>query len=175
VIRVGPARLADGAVALREIAPDDAADLYRWRMQPRVQPLFHSSREVPWEEHAAFVARYFEPGNDDAWFVIEVNGQPAGAVALYRSGPGDNSWEAGRIVFAPERRGLGAFRLARRAIALLMAHARAAGHGRMRCEVLEENRVMRAIVDSLGFVEIGSGERHGRRYRELAAALQETA
>jgi len=174
VIRGGPRRLADGEVALREIAPADAGDLYRWRTQPRVQPLFHSSRDVPWEEHAAFVARYFAPDNDDAWFVIEVAGRPAGAVALYRSGAaGDmGAWEAGRIVFAPEHRGLAAFRLARRAIALLMEHARAAGHGEMRCEVLAENRVMRAIVDSLGFVAIGSGERHGRRYHELAAPLR---
>jgi RimJ/RimL family protein N-acetyltransferase len=169
MIRRGPRTHSDGLVALREITPADAADLYRWRMEPRVQPLFHSSRPVPYEEHEAFVARYFEPGNEDAWFAIEVRGRPAGALALYRSGDG---WEAGRIVLSPEHRGLAAFRYAKRAIALLMEHAREAGHHRMRCEVLEENRVMRAIVDSLGFVEIGSGERNGRRYHELAAPLE---
>jgi RimJ/RimL family protein N-acetyltransferase len=170
VIQHGPRRLDDGLMALREISLEDTRDLFLWRQQERLQTLFHSTGAASYEQHEAFVARYFEPGNPDCWFVIEVEGRPAGAVALYRSGPGD-SWEAGRIVLAPELRGFKGFRHAKRAIALLMEFARAAGHAHLRCEVLEDNRVMRGIVTSLGFRETGAGERHGRPYRELTAPL----
>lgn len=171
MIRQGPTRLADGPVALREITPDDTADLFGWRGQEHVRPLFHTAGAASYEQHEAFVRRYFEPGNDDCWFVIEVEGRPSGAVALYRPAPGSPEWEAGRIVLGPEFRGYKGFRFARRAIALLMEFARQAGHGEMRCEVLEDNRVMRGIVTSLGFAETGAGERHGRRYREMVAPL----
>jgi RimJ/RimL family protein N-acetyltransferase len=172
VIRRGPRRLDDGLVGLREIEPADAGDLFRWRSQARVRQLFHSGRAPSLPEHQQFVDAYFASDNEDAWFVIEVGGRPAGGVALYRSGP-LHEWEAGRIVLDASLRGLAGFRYARRAIALLMEFARAVGHRHMRCEVLADNRVMLGIVRSLGFGENAQGESGGRRFVELVVLLDE--
>lgn len=174
MIRRGPRRLGDDRLSLREIVPGDVDDLFRWRSQPRVQPLFHSTAAVSRQEHGRFVARYFEPDNDDAWFVIEVDREAAGAVALYRTGSA-GEWEAGRIVLDARFRGHGGFSRARRAIALLQDFARAAGHVSMRCEVLADNRVMLGIVRSLGFVDQVRDVRNGRPFIELVAPLGEGA
>jgi RimJ/RimL family protein N-acetyltransferase len=116
-----------------------------------------------------FFRRYFEDGNEDAWFVVEDQGKPMGALALYRLSPG--RWEAGRLAFDFAYRGLKGFRIAQRAVRLLQDYARAIGHGQMRCEVLEYNKTMLRIVESVGFVPVHSGERDGKRFFELVAPL----
>jgi len=170
VIQKGPRRLEDGVVTLREITPEDAGNLFHWRRQERLQPIFHTSGAASYEQHEAFIASYFEPANEDCWFVFEVEERPAGTFAIYRPAPGAD-WETGRMVLAPELRGFKGFRYARQAGALLMEFARAAGHPYMRCEVLETNRVMQGIVTSLGFREKSRGERNGKAYLELVATL----
>lgn len=170
MIRSGPRRLAGERVTLREVEPDDGESLFVWRTQPRLTPLFHSAGPGGREEHLQFVEAYFAPENDDAWFVIEHGGVPVGALALYHPGP-RGAREAGRLVMAPGVRGLLAFRLAREAIELLMKFALVRGERRMRCEVMEENRVMRAILSSLGFSVAAVGERAGRPFVEMVAEL----
>jgi len=171
LIRRGPTRLGDERLALREIRTADADALFRWRTQPRVRALFHTSGPSSREQHSAFVERYFGSANDDAWFVIEADGRAVGSLAFYRRTPPEAGWEAGRIVLDPSMRGLRALHVARQAIFLLMEYARAAGHDSMSCEVLASNRVMLSIVRWLGFREVGRGWREGREYLALTAAL----
>ncbi len=172
MIRSGPKVLSDGRVTLREITDGDAENLFLWRSDRSVRGRFHSEGPRDFAGHSAFVAKYFSAENDDCWFVICSDGVDAGAVALYRSGEGAaRSWEAGRIVLSPAFRGLHGFNLARRAILLLQEFARQIGHVAMRCEVLESNRVMLAIVRSVGFEAVGGGRRGGRGFLELEATL----
>lgn len=171
LIRRGPTRLGDEHLALREIRPADADDLFRWRTQPRVRELFHTSGPSSRELHATFVEQYFSSANEDAWFVIEAEGRAVGSLAFYRRLPPGAGWEAGRIVLDPSVRGLRALRWARQAIALLMVYARASGHASMACEVLAGNRVMLSIVRSVGFRETRRGGNEGREYVVLTADL----
>jgi RimJ/RimL family protein N-acetyltransferase len=173
LIHSGPSEIADGEIRLREITPEDAADLYRWRMEPATRAQFRGAGEVPFAAHQAYLARYFDPVNSDRWFVIEAAGEPVGAVALYDLSPegaeadgGEAEW--GRFVLDPGRRGRG---WGRRSLELLIAHARALGIRRLRCEVLAGNAVAAGLYLRLGFVETGSYETDGRRFLQLAMLL----
>jgi RimJ/RimL family protein N-acetyltransferase len=168
VIHQGPRAVADGEVRLREIAPEDAEALYRWRMEPATRGQFRGTAEVPYAAHQAYLARYFHPGNSDRWFVIEAGGEPVGAIALYDLAADGAEAEWGRFVLAPEHRGQG---WGRRSLELLIAHARALGIRRLRCEVLAGNAVAAGLYRRLGFVETGSYEQEGRRFLQLAMAL----
>jgi RimJ/RimL family protein N-acetyltransferase len=170
VIQHGPRTIADSEIRLREVAPEDAAALYRWRMEPATRGQFRGAAEVPYASHQAYLGRYFEPGNSDRWFVIEAAGEPVGAIALYDLAPGGGEAEWGRFVIAPEHRGRG---WGRRSLELLIAHARALGVRRLRCEVLAGNTVAAGLYRRLGFVETGSYEQEGRRFVQLAARLNE--
>jgi diamine N-acetyltransferase len=169
LIRDGSREAGDGLVRLREITPADADELFRWRMDPAARAMFRGTEPVPYGVHLAFLDRYFEPGNDDRWFVIEAAGRPVGAVALYEFAPDGSEAEWGRFVIAPEHRGRG---WGRRALVLLLAQARAAGLRRLRCEVLAGNPAER-LYRSLGFVDAGppSVAADGRRFLQLAVDL----
>jgi RimJ/RimL family protein N-acetyltransferase len=182
VIHHGPREIADGIadrivddIRLREVTPEDAEALYRWRMEPATRGQFRGAAEVPYASHQAYLRRYFDPANSDRWFVIEAAGEPVGAIALYDLAPGGGEADGGeaewgRFVIAPERRGRG---WGRRSLELLIAHARDLGVSRLRCEVLAGNTVAAGLYRRLGFVETGSYEQEGRRFVQLAARLNE--
>lgn len=162
-------------VRLREVTPADAADLYRWRMDPETRMQFRDTREVPYEAHLAFVRRYFEPANTDRantdrWLIIEAAEEPVGAIALYDLSPDGAEAEWGRFVIAPEHRGKG---WGRRSLELLIDHARAIGVRRLRCEVLAGNAVAEDLYRRLGFTETGSYQDGGRTFRRLSLTLKE--
>ena len=169
MIRHGSAEASDGTVRLREVTRADAQDLYRWRMDERSRPMFRSVDPVPFEAHRAFVERYFAEGNTDHWFVIEAAGVPVGTITLYHLSADGREAEWGRLVVDPDRRGRG---YARRALALLIAHARAAGVRRLRCEVLESNAVAASLYTETGFRRTGVEEADGRRFVQLELALE---
>jgi RimJ/RimL family protein N-acetyltransferase len=168
VIRQGPAEASDGTVRLREVTRADADDLYRWRMDERSRPMFRSVDPVPIETHRAFVERYFAEGNTDHWFVIEAGGVAVGTITLYHLSGDGREAEWGRLVVDPDRRGQG---YGRRALALLIAHARAAGVRTLRCEVLESNAVAASLYTEAGFRHTGIDEAGGRRFVQLERAL----
>lgn len=170
MIGSGPREATDGVVRLREVAPGDAADLYRWRMDPASRPMFRGTGVVPFETHRAFLDRYFQPDNRDRWFVIEAGGEAVGAIALYDFSADGSEAEWGRFVIAPEHRGRG---WGRRSLALLMDYSRGIGVRRLCCEVLAGNAAADGLYRRLGFVETGSHEHDGRRFLELAASLTE--
>lgn len=172
MISHGPREAGDGVVRLREVAPADAAELYRWRMEPGTRGRFRGTDVVPYETHVAFLDRYFHPGNRDRWFVIEAEGRAVGAIALYDFSPDGAAAEWGRFVVSPEHRGRG---WGRRALTLLMDYARAIGVRDLRCEVLAGNAAAEGLYRRLGFVETGSYEHGGRRFLELATVLPEGA
>ena len=167
----GPREIAGGGLRLREVVPEDAAILYRWRMGPDSRLQFRFTGEVSFPEHQAYVQRYFQPGNDDRWFIIEqgeADGEPVGAIALYEFSPDGTAAEWGRFVIDPghRRRGLG-----RRGLELLIAHAREIGVRDLRCEVLAGNTAAEGLYHRLGFAETGSYEHGGRIFRQLALRL----
>jgi len=145
----GPLAFGDGEVRLREVTRADADQLYRWRMDDSARPMFRNAAVVPYAEHLAFVERYFDPGNRDRWFVIEAGGRDVGAIALYDIAADGTEAEWGRFVIAPGHRGAG---IGRRALRLLVEHARTLGLRRLRCEVARGNTA-EALYRSLGFAE----------------------
>ena len=169
MIREGAAEASDGAVRLREVRRADAEDLYRWRMDDRSRPMFRSVERVPFETHLAFLERYFADGNRDHWFVIEAGGVPVGTITLYHLSADGREAEWGRLVVDPDRRGQG---YGRRALALLIAHARAAGVRKLRCEVLDSNGVAASLYTEAGFRRTGVEEAGGRRFVQLELALE---
>jgi len=168
VISSGPREIGDGTVRLREVTAADSEDLYRWRMDDASRPMFRSPGKVSTEEHRAFLSRYFEPGNTDRWFVIVAESEPVGAIALYGLSDDGNEAEWGRLVVAPERRGRG---YGRRALELLIEHARRMGIRRLRCEVLEGNAAAESIYRDAGFVETGRSAIGDRIFRSLSRRL----
>jgi RimJ/RimL family protein N-acetyltransferase len=169
MIRGGAPELSDGAVRLREVTRGDAEDLYRWRMDERSRPMFRSVATVPFDAHRAFMDRYFTGGNTDHWFVIEAAGAPVGTITLYNLSADGHEAEWGRLVVDPDRRGHG---YGQRALALLIAHARALGVRRLRCEVLESNAVAASLYTGAGFRTTGVDEAAGRRFVQLALDLR---
>ena len=172
MIREGSAEAGDGSLRLREVTRADAEDLYRWRMDERSRPMFRSVEVVPFEVHRAFVERYFTDGNTDHWFVIEAAGVPVGTITLYHLSADGREAEWGRLVVDPQQRGQG---YGRRALGLLIAHARAAGVRKLRCEVLEGNDVAANLYTEAGFRRTGVEEAGGRRFVQLELALEPSA
>ncbi len=170
MIRTGPREAVDGEVRLREVTPEDSAGLYRWRMEPGARAMFRGSGVVPYETHRAFLERYFLPDNHDRWFIIEVCGEPVGAIALYDFFAGGTAAEWGRFVVAPEHRGRG---WGRKGLELLIDHAREIGVRDLRCEVLAGNAPAEGLYRRLGFAETGSYIHEGRRFLQLSARLTE--
>jgi RimJ/RimL family protein N-acetyltransferase len=171
LITSGPRACGDGEVRLREVTLADAADLYRWRMEPATRGQFRGTGEVPFAAHEAFLARYFAPENTDRWFVIEAEGTAVGAIALYDLAADGRAAEWGRFVIAPEQRGRG---WGRRSLALLIDHARALGVRDLHCEVLAGNAVAAGLYARLGFRATGSYEHEGRSFTCLALRLDPT-
>jgi len=171
LIESGPRSFGDGEVRLREVTLADAADLYRWRMEPETRRQFRGTEEVPFAAHEAYLARYFAPDNNDRWFIVEAGGEAVGAIALYDLSADGRTAEWGRFVISPEHRGRG---LGRRSLALLIGHARGLGVRDLRCEVLAGNAVAAGLYERLGFVPTSSYEHAGRSFTCLALRLDPT-
>ncbi|HEY7862825.1 MAG TPA: GNAT family N-acetyltransferase [Thermoanaerobaculia bacterium] len=170
MISHGPREAGDASFRLREVVPEDTEMLYRWRMDPASRFAFRSAEEVSLATHQGFVARYFSPENTDRWFVIEAEGDPVGAIALYAISGDGREAEWGRLVIAPERRRRGH---AGRALALLIEHARGLGVATLRCEVLEGNAAAQAAYARAGFREESRETVSGRVFRRLVFPMGE--
>lgn len=168
MIRSGPVEIAREPMRLREITRGDTDDLYRWRMGPDARAAFVHSDPVPFEVHEAFLASYFSAGNDDRWFVVEVEGEAVGTLALYAFSDDGRTAEWGRFVIDPEHRGHG---WGAAALDLLLGHAVDLGVERLRCNVLAGNAVAERTYERFGFREVDRFEHEGRQFRKLVADL----
>jgi RimJ/RimL family protein N-acetyltransferase len=168
MIRSGPAEIVRGRVRLREITLDDVADLYRWRMNPDAREMFVDSAPLPFPAHEAFIAAYFSDQNEDRWFIIEVDRNAVGTLALYGFSEDGQSAEWGRFIVDPShrRRGWGTA-----ALGLLIEHACDLGVRRLRCIVLAGNTAAARTYERFGFREVGLHERGGRQFLELVSDL----
>ena len=168
MIRSGPTEIGDGLVRLREVTPADAERLHAWRMEPETRQMFRNTEPVPLETHLRFVDAYFRPDNDDRWFIIEAEGRPVGALALYAiEDTGRAEW--GRLLIDHSVRGRG---YARRATRLMLAYARAAGLSEVHCEILDENHPSLRVNRAEGFVDVGERLIDGRRFIVLSHSLK---
>ena len=153
-----------GEVRLRPVERRDVRFLFALRMHRETRPMFRSGEPVSFAQHRSYLASYFAGSHHGRWFVIEREGAPVGAIALYgRSADGRRS-EWGRFAVLPDLRGQG---IGRAALTLLLEHARALGVERLSCEVLESNAGALALYRSLGFVTIGAEVVGGRRFERM--------
>lgn len=169
MIRSGPREAGDGVVRLREVTREDARRLYDWRMDPSTRRMYRRNRVIPYEQHLAIVDDYFRRHNRDRWFVIESADGPVGAIALH-SLDVDGRAKWGRLVVEPRARGRG---YARRALDLLIVHARELGLRELRCQVLADNLGARRIYRDAGFVEEESEWEGRREFIACTLALHE--
>lgn len=159
---------AGSPVRLREVTREDARRLYDWRMEPGTREMFRHTEVVTFEQHLAVLEHYFQPDNDDRWFVIEAPEGPVGAIALYRlDAEGGAEW--GRLIVDRRARGRG---YGRRALELLVAHARELGLRELRCTVLDRNAVARNLYREVGFVESESERLGERRFVRCTLSLE---
>lgn len=170
MIHSDPREAEDGVVRLREVTREDTRRLYDWRMEPSTRRMYRRNEVIPYEQHLAIVEDYFRPDNDDRWFVIESADGAVGAIALHSiDADGRTKW--GRLVVAPQARGRG---YARRALELLIGHARGLGLRDLSCQVLADNVGARRLYRAAGFVE-GESEWVGRReFIECTLTLRDT-
>lgn len=170
MIRSGPREIGDGVVRLREVTRKDTRRLYEWRMDPSTRRMYRRNQVIPHEQYSEIVKEYFQPGNDDRWFVIETADGPVGALAIHsRDADGRAKW--GRLVVEPRARGRG---YARRALDLLLADSRRLGLRELSCQVLADNVGARGLYRAAGFVE-GESEWVGRReFIECTLTLRDT-
>ncbi len=171
MIASGPREIGDTQFRLREITPADSPHLYRWRMDPSSRPMFRQTEEVSFAAHEAYLARYFSRENTDRWFVMEAQGRPVGAVALYGIAPGATEAEWGRLIVPPEERGHG---FAYRGFLLLIEDARRIGLTSVFCEILQGNTVVERIHERLGFFVTGRTESGGRVFQVWTLLLSAT-
>jgi RimJ/RimL family protein N-acetyltransferase len=155
---------------LREITRRDAERLYLWRMDPASRQMFRSTDEIPFEDHLRFVDAYFDSANTDRWYVVEVEGQGVGALALYQFSDCGRECECGRLVIDPARRRSG---YARGALRALMAEAKTLGVLRIRAEVLEDNPASLRAFTANGFKPCGRGRWDGRPFVMLTLTTKE--
>jgi RimJ/RimL family protein N-acetyltransferase len=160
--------LTDGVVSLRKVSADDTEILYRLRMDPLSLPMFRNTGVVPFKSHQKVVRDYLQSPSADCWFIIEAGRKTVGAVALYNFENEGRTSEWGRFVISPEARKLG---YGKRALRLLMQHARSVGVRTLHCEVLATNFVAVRLYRDLGFVQTGQREYAGRSFLGFAAAL----
>src|SRR5579859_1040208 len=164
----GETALTDGVVTLRKVTEDDSEVLYRLRMDPLSRPMFRNTGVAPFQLHREVVSNHLQSHSGDCWFIIEAGRKTVGAVALYNFEDEGRTSEWGRFVISPEARQLG---YGRRALRLLMQHARSVGVRTLHCEVLATNFVAVRLYRDLGFVQTGVREDAGRSFLEFAATL----
>ena len=168
MVTAGETALTDGVVSLRKVSEGDAEVLYRMRMDPHSRSMFRNTSVVPYELHQNFVRDYLQSGSRDCWFVITAGPKTIGTVALYNFENEGRTSEWGRFVISPEARKLG---YGKRALRLLMQHARSLGVRTLHCEALATNFVAAKLYRDLGFVQTGLREYAGRSFLELTATL----
>jgi RimJ/RimL family protein N-acetyltransferase len=167
----GRQMLADGAIALREIAAADIALLYGWRNDAETRPMFRDDRPLDFDSHCRFVQQYFAGARDDYWWIVEASHVPIGTISLYRFSADRRACEFGRFIIGREHRGLG---YGRRALALAMGMARSLGVERISCEVLSSNEQALRLYSSLGFTWKGIDNAGQRSFVLMEAELNRT-
>lgn len=160
--------ISDGVVGLRDISSSDTELLYVWRMEESSRQMFRHTEVVTFESHQARVERHLRRESRDDWFVIEAAGKRVGTVSLYNFSEDGRVCEWGRFVIAPEARNLG---YGKRALKLLLRHARAIGVKKLNCDVLAANRVALRLYRDLGFVETGVEDCAGRSFITMTTDL----
>lgn len=163
-------RPSAGTVALRPVTAADAADLFRWRSDPRSSRHFRTDLGS-YENHLAFVARHLASGNRDEWFIIEAGHEPVGTIALYNFSDDGRSAEFGRLLIDPEKRRHGH---GEQALRLLVERARALHLRELTCEVLADNGNALRLYNAAGFIERDSRVEDGRRYLYLSMDIGAT-
>jgi RimJ/RimL family protein N-acetyltransferase len=167
--RDGKTSVGDHSVLLREITRDDAELLYRWRMHDASRPMFCSTGTVAYEAHLAMLEAYFDEANTDRWYMVEVEGEPLGAIALVDVSADGSEAEWGRGLVEPTARGRG---FGRRTFELLIDHCRDIGYSRVYAEVLEQNEVTLHLVEHVGFRRCGVRVADdGRRFVQVEQRL----
>ncbi len=138
---------------LRRAVADDARRVFDWANDPVTRAASFVSREIAWEEHAAWFARSLE-APDRVLFIALRAGEPAGLVRFDRNREAGEGWEAATIGInvAPSQRG-GGF-----GTALLLRATRAAEELGIRtifAAIKRENAASLRAFEKAGYVRVG--------------------
>jgi diamine N-acetyltransferase len=96
----------DGVVTLRLVGEKDLLPILAWRNRDEARVWFKTSEQLSLEKHKEWYARYLVKEND-YFFIVEVDGVPAGQCAIYDIDFAAGSAEIGRFLVAPDKGGHG--------------------------------------------------------------------
>ena len=142
--------MAAPKVELRPLRPDDKDRLLAWRNSPEVAAYMFTDHQISTAEHERWFAG-IEGDERRAYWIIEVDGEPAGLANLY-----DVDREGGRCAWAwyladlsKRGRGIGAY------VGYLVIERAFGEFGltKLCCEVLESNGRARRLYEKFGFQE----------------------
>jgi RimJ/RimL family protein N-acetyltransferase len=137
-------------VTLRPAAAADGEALWQWRNDPAARRASFDGREIPWEEHADWLARTLGRPDRRLW-IVEVAGTPAGMVRLDVEG----DCAAVSLNVAPAFRGAG---VGPAALARAAGEAFGAlGLSTLVARVKVDNPASRAAFERAGFTVTGTG------------------
>ena len=98
MIHQGKTSMVDRELTAREVTPADIGDLYRLRMDDATRHMFRNPDVVSFEDHERFVSKYLSKENSDCWFVLEVDSQVIGTMALCDLDREQGVCETGEVV-----------------------------------------------------------------------------
>jgi RimJ/RimL family protein N-acetyltransferase len=156
-------------VSLRRARPDDADFLFGLVTDDDTRPFLGGrageSRDAILEE----IARSTREPDAFGWFVVEVDGAPAGSVAFHRVNERNRIAEAGRFAIAPEFRGRGiGLEAARQFQRLLLVEL---GFHRVELQIYGFNERALAHAERCGYVREGVKRKAYQKHGEWQDAV----
>jgi RimJ/RimL family protein N-acetyltransferase len=156
-------------VSLRRARADDADFLFGLVTDDDTRPFLGGrageSRDAILEE----IARSTSEPDAFGWFVVEVDGAPAGSVAFHRVNERNRIAEAGRFAIAPEFRGRGiGLEAARQFQRLLLVEL---GYHRVELQIYGFNERALAHAERCGYVREGVKRKAYQKHGEWQDAV----
>lgn len=133
---------------LRDLEAGDSGRLLAWRNLPEIRRWMYTDHEITAAEHARWFAGVFGDDSRRYW-IIEVDGRPAGLTHLTGISPQHRRAAMGYYVAEPALRGRGVGAFAKfRAIEHAFGEL---GLDKLWAEALADNHASIALLESLGF------------------------
>ena len=143
-------------IDLRDVEPDDALRLFKWRCEPEVDRWMYSEPPT-WERHQAWFSDFVADPDRHGW-IIQTKGQPVGSLTLTGLTGTQKRAQWGWYIGDAEARGRGAGRAAQ-ALGLDQAFGRFELQ-KVWAEVLADNETALRAQSAAGFRREGYLRRH---------------
>lgn len=144
-------------INLRPMTEEDMPFMVTWRNHPDSRKWFFSQEIITLEGQKQWFKKTCEK-SDERFFIIQnKDSDPVGTVSIYHIETAQRSAEYGRMLIAPEHRGMGYARDA--TIAVLKYAFEELPVDRVSLEVMVQNEKAVKLYGSIGFSEMGSYEK----------------